>query len=811
MKLAGETTKTIAQILNQNDIVLLKGLVGSGKSYLIEEVWSEASFCRFERDSVLRNDLFTFFFSLGIYTSKRKDVGQSIAMQAFQDVSRLKSPTMVVEKIVNYTYNKILRKYNRVFNEAELIIIDFLFKKAKAQSPLYLVLDNIENASNADAEFIIKIIRTNILENLFKHKLKIILIFNQGEQTPESNRLLNAIPENYQVQHTIDDNSYAKYVRHLVKTPLSEIYIQTMGAITYKDLGLTRIAIDIIENCQLDLIHDSSPTSIDSMLSIFDEVLKIHFTKHDKELYNLKIASIMGLVVQIYDLGVLTENDYEALRDSLELCARLDLLKQFDKNSDTVIEFFHPVICDLLYYKLEQKSEYHKKYAEYLQKAKPLQHLIISKHFLLGKKNEEASWHYLSSLAVQAFRGIESLDTIEELEGYLNERSTTKEYYTIVYASLELYKTGAFQQSKEKLEEMEPIYFVSDFLLGLFNYIKARNMILICDETSEFQNIVQLLRKSCDIFLKNNIYDLYFDSLSALINVYSYKLSDLNTARILEEEYIQEYHQLDRFENGELHDFYLDFRRRTASLVSPESAHRRLQKIEADICESKIMQTYKILGDRVGYSIYAGEFEDTIIALEKLFDYIESKDFFPFPELYKCKSNEIVCKVFQTRESLHAVNLNIKRGISILKKLISQGYTSHVLELNLAALYLLNTEYENAYMHFKKLEQKLDQYNSIFYYTYVHSNLAAYHVLNCNFAEARNHAELVQAQLSRWDDNFRPFYVEQNKCMIRLIESESCLSPLELFNAFYKESKIGKTWNFLGNGILFSELLFYTL
>lgn len=69
--------------------------------------------------------------------------------------------------------------------------------------------------------------------------------------------------------------------------------------------------------------------------------------------------------------------------------------------------------------------------------------------------------------------------------------------------------------------------------------MEARIRLINGNSNETFVEIKNLLMYSSEIFLSANMVDLYFDSLTVLINVFSYKLSDLQSARIIEEQYIK--------------------------------------------------------------------------------------------------------------------------------------------------------------------------------------------------------------------------------------------------------------------------------
>lgn len=65
-----------------------------------------------------------------------------------------------------------------------------------------------------------------------------------------------------------------------------------------------------------------------------------------------------------------------------------------------------------------------------------------------------------------------------------------------------------------------------------------------------------------------------------LINVLAYKLSDLNSAREIEDEYVIQFqNQVCHAESSELEDNYIEFMRRTASLLDAQGAYERMKNL----------------------------------------------------------------------------------------------------------------------------------------------------------------------------------------------------------------------------------------
>ena len=220
---------------------------------------------------------------------------------------------------------------------------------------------------------------------------------------------------------------------------------------------------------------------------------------------------------------------------------------------------------------------------------------------------------------------------------------------------------------------------------------------------------------------------------------------------------------------------------------------------------------YKAYNDMIGYSLYAGEFSVAKEYALKVQNYITENSFYDFPEKYKVISNKILSDLFNNDINTKKSRIIIKNGIESLRKYENQTGVSKVVKMNLACLYILDSNYSEAKKRLFQLYSSMQQYTNNLYSTCVQTNLSALYLLKKDYTKALELNLKVKEELLNWDDNYKIYYTWQNEYMKSLIESKKEVMPFDLFKLDETHTTSAKTYKFIGRGLMFSELLFYTL
>lgn len=171
----------------------------------------------------------------------------------------------------------------------------------------------------------------------------------------------------------------------------------------------------------------------------------------------------------------------------------------------------------------------------------------------------------------------------------------------------------------------------------------------------------------------------------------------------------------------------------------------------------------------------------------------------------------LLSELFNSNMDAEKIKSTVKNGIKALRKYENQSGVSKVIKMNLACLYILNNNIIEAEKSLLLLYSSMQRYTNNLYTTCVQTNLTAVYLLKGDYIKAQEFNINVKNNLYKWDDNYRNYYIWQNEYMRSLIENKTKVTPLDLFALDKTHTTSAKTYEFVGRGVMFSELLFYTL
>ena len=805
--------KVYQEILNElrdNNIVRIYGPSGVGKTTLInrfnQEKLSFFSFSEMDKDD---DSLFSLVVSSSSFGNKLKNTDDTVSnLFEIDKLSVFKGPLKILFDIFSKTA-AVSHKLNNFFSDQEINIIISLMKFTEKanKSNFYLIFDNCEYMNDRSAKFIRRLFINNDIRKALNNRLKLVFIENT---TDNSSALSSLARANIKVE--IDESTYYSYLKDTNhKLEYSYDDMKVLSSITSKDLDLTNALLKYFDNNNIQKDILSQSCTPERLVNIFNEMISKHLVENTNEINCLEVASILGTIINAYDLSKLTNLELELVLNSLSFGIRAGLIKE-NTPDYSIVSFLHPVIKDILYKKLQDKEKHHIHYSSLLKKKYPTKHLVVAENLYRGNINVlEVLHEFYTHLTMLTVRG--ELSQFD-YQSYMNKYASNKSFKTFTdcfYNILLNYESNNLNKAYKNIKDISPIDIPDDFCKALINYMEARIRLINGNSNETFVEIKNLLMYSSEIFLSANMVDLYFDSLTVLINVFSYKLSDLQSARIIEEQYIKKYHEIQcNTDDSELEDSYIDFMRRTASLLDAQGAYERMKNLFCRHVLKDYLQKYKAYSDMIGYSLYAGEFETAYEYAQKIHEYVDINQFYNFPEIFKVVNNILLANLFYENVNNHFVTL-INEGIDSLLEYEDRSDVTNVIKLNLACLYMLVGKYNEAENRLIELSDTLNNYSNALYATYVPSNLAALYLLKGDFAKASQFNSIAKKNLYRWDKNYQLYYVHQNEYVMELIKRKTVMTPFELFLPDSTSEISAKTYKFVGRGIMMSELLFYTL
>lgn len=811
MRFQENVYKKIMYNLNEHNLLLVYGQLGCGKSKLIDEYFkNDCSSCfEFKEIDRNRNDALPLIAVSNALSDDLNNEKENVDI--LNDISGEKIP---IKYVLNKT-SKVIRLFkslNNYFTDTEINIVLGLKNRIKQikKGYFYVVFDNSEYVNDFVIAFIRKLTVCNAMSNIFQNRLK--FIFFENVINEEINENLHLLLEN-QINISISHDDYMEYVHSITNTnEITDETIAVLEALSAKDFSITNILIEYLKKSEL-MPDDLSirTATVNQLVDIFDKVIIYHMSKHTIEIDCLKVASILGNIISSYDLVELTDKDTDFIATTIQFGKQTGLLKK-GTNSTATTSFLHPIIKDILYKKLSDKKLHHQQYNELLKQRYPTKHLLIAENLYNGGIHlQQMRDEFLTQLMIYAKnKSLQDFDAHKQIGKYFDEITITR-FVNEYHAALLYYSQGNYRESEKIFNSIDSIDIPSPVSSSLIDYLKARIKTILGDDIKDFIKTKDLLIDCSKTFLENQIYELYFDSLTVLINIYAYKLSDLPSARQIEKNYVLTYQQLSSDVASEFYDEYIEFQRRTASLLDAEGAYNRMLNLFRKCTLKNFLPKYKAYNDMIGYSLYAGEFSVAEEYVLKIQNYITENSFYNFPEKYKVISNKILSDLFNNDINTKKAKIIVKEGIEALKKYENQTGVSKVVKMNLACLYILDSNYSEAEKRLFQLYSSMQKYTNNLYSTCVHANLSALYLLKKDYTNALEFNLKVKEKLLNWDDNYKTYYIWQNEYMKSLIESGIEVTSFDLFKLDETHTTSAKTYKFIGRGLMFSELLFYTL
>ena len=806
--------------LSDHNVVLLYGNSGTGKSslakfYAEECHGSEIIITEYSNNSYRNSPLQTLKLALSRVNIKNIDTSDDVFLGAVaQDLPVGKhSLTYVINRFKNRNLNKFESQYFNIFNESEKIIIMKLAAISK-KSPLLLIFDNYHWANINDTNFVNNLLEISDNRDLFRNPVKIILVvtINQHENPDFNFRNLQDSVPNVNLNR-IAVEQYGEILNKMgLSNTLTGKAIEAIYSLTSGHLELTKRVVDYI-NTQSSSFFDSSgdmeEQAVIMMADIFDQMIKFSFKDRQDTIDILAIASVIGNIFNRYELKALTQEELFQIENQLSNAAG----EHFIEMENDKAHFIHPIIRELFYKKLDDKRySYHKKYAAELKILKPTEHLERAYH--LEKCRDDAAAlqesiiaYYFSILSRTHFPD----SVYQKIIGRVNQQRL-ENYFSNMEKAFHFYCSGHIKESLDSLEQIDEIDITTELYSSIKKYLYARNLLLYKYDTESFTQSADLLKSAKQCFYQQQEFELYISSLMILLNIYAYKLCDINAAKEVEKQIIDLFHhELHGCIDPRMDEYRYEYKRKSSSICTPEIACKRTREALDYFNDSdNVMERYKSACDHSATCIFSGEFQEALKALEVCRKTVEDNSILSFPETFKPQNNYILALLYSNPVLFQG---QIGEAINAYHQILDQNpYITRIIDVNLTGLLLLDGQLDEAESRLKQLKRSMSEYKSVFYSTFIYSNIASLYILRQDYDQALEYLYLVEDHLNEWGESIRRFYKKQADILKQIALNREQLTPYQLFMrpAEVLPEYLGSTWKFIGRGILFSELLFYT-
>lgn len=810
----------LEQQLAGRNMALLYGNSGTGKTSLVKFYSNgrhedEVIFTEYSNSSYRNSSMLTFKLALNRANIKNIGGHEDLLLGAVaQDIPMAKhSLAYVINRFKNKNLNKFEAEYFDIFNEQEKSIIMKLSSISK-KNPLLLIFDNYHWANINDINFVSNLFAICNNQELFHNPVRVILVVtvNQNEN-PDFNlqNLLDIVPSVNLNRIAVE--RYGEILNGMgLEEGISDKATEAIYSLTSGHLELTKRVVDYINTQGSSFFNttgDMEEKAINMMADIFDRMINFSFKDKHDTIDILEVASVIGNIFNRYELKALTQEELFLIEKQLSHAAG----EHFIEMANDKAQFIHPIIRELFYKKLDDKRySYHKKYAAELKTLKPTEHLERAYH--LEKCREEAA-ALQESIAAYIFSLLSQTHFPESVYQKIIDqikRQRLENYFINMKQAFQCYLSGQVEESIRYLEHIDEIDITTEFYISLKDYLYARNLLLYKYDTESFIQSAELLERAKQCFYQQQEFELYISSLMVLLNIYAYKLCDIGAAKTTDRQIIDLFQrELYGYIDPKMDDYRYEYKRKSCSISTPEIACKKTSEaLEHFKHSDNVMELYKSACDHSATCIFLGKFHEALEALEICGQTVEGYSILSFPETFKPQNNYILASLYSDPPAFWE---QMDEAIQAYRQiLIHNPYITKIIDVNYAGLLLLDNQLDEAECILNQLKVSLSEYKSVFYTTFLYGNLSSLYILRRNYEKALEYTYLAEEHLNEWGKEVRKFYKKQMDLLRRIALDKEQLTPHQLFMrpAEILPEYLGTTWKFIGHGVLFSELLFYT-
>lgn len=705
------------------------------------------------------------------------------------------------DSIVHRKYKKIKRKFsNYHFINQEINLMTKIYKlNLKLGSDKQtIIINNFNYASEVDALFIIKLIKSRFFE-LYAPKISLVIISsscvvydidftkinsnNYFEVIVSPDELCKIISEKHNIDN-INPERIKQYLR-----------------LCNNDLNLIDVIISTTKNNSSALTSDGIEITLERIIQ--DVLKKI------PDLNVLEIAAVIGLSFDITTINEISDYPMDKLVVRLNDAYERGLLIK-PENQEYNFSFISEMIRETIYNGGNIDHQWHFRYAEKLSKISPYEFALIAKHYYLGNDIEKAVANYVSYLVVCTIddKPINNNDSaIVKIKSCIDNNITISAGLSQINECLQRYKSGCISLNELNIYAAETVLYID----RLVCFTKAAIIYhgKLSKSGSDFINLANSIKDSYTYFEQIKCIGMQIRCGLYLTDIYSYRLNMLEDASKFNR-------KLDKLTNNALVSTNIEnqslrvmLRRKTSSQLSPELANERTKNLLMECIQSgesiDDIEIYKLTSDCLGYALYSGMYNNLPNPIkQKAKEYLQMGVNLNYPKLYKLQMNYLLLRIFTNQ----ITNTELERWLRNQESRSNNNASMY--DYDLAAIALLCNHLDFAEKILMKLYKELEN-NSTCFYNYCYcANLVSLYLLRKDYSTAKIYNDLIICKEYQWEQNFIDIMKYRAKEMDTFITNKKVFTPRSLFECFDDiPLKYSNTWRFLGKGILFSELMFY--
>ncbi len=701
----------------------------------------------------------------------------------------IKGIEKIFHLIKNRKFNK-LRKYFNVysFTDEELNILTKIIFYYKKEKKKVIMVDNFDNAPSGDLAFFKKFLESKFLE-LHTPDLQFVFIADRSMIDKVD---LDGINSKKLIKINLTDSELKKILtERYAGKKVDDSRLNYYLALCNNNLHLLDKIIDCGSNIDnnADMVHTLT-------------VMVRNILSQIKQVNALEFAAIVGLVFDISSVSGAMTLDTDEIIYQFEEAQKNGLIFKRDDNYN--FEFIDELIRHIVYDSSQNKHSAHLLYANYLNRTTPRENLFIAKQYFEGCQKENAILHffcYIFNSCVENKEINNNLDIVQSLTNLIKENAN-------IHASfLELQDL----LSSFKMNNLENLTFNdgADTYSLFVNYVKTVLKYLSRKIYSEkdFQVLADRLEESY-LFLKDKL--LHYEKMQCLlylIDIYSYRINVMpkTKEKVLELKTIL--HDKSVNFNSDI-NLQLKIMRKIAKTMNAETAFAKTNYFYLSLQQSNKnfdeIERFKYISDYMGFALYSGNYKK--LSKEFICDLqnsIETGKCLNYPKIYKAYMNLMLFKIFNHETTKLEM-------IDFLNEERNKNITGRMYLFDLSAIALLCGNYKKAEMILTEIVELSKDNMTCFYDYCFHANLASLYLLKKDYISAEKYNNKILRNDYDWEQDFIDIMRHRAELFDIFIKNKQEFTPETLFHCFDENDiYLSSIWNFLGKGIIFSELMYY--
>ena len=325
----------------------------------------------------------------------------------------------------------------------------------------------------------------------------------------------------------------------------------------------------------------------------------------------------------------------------------------------------------------------------------------------------------------------------------------------------------------------------------------------------DYETLAENLKSLYEFFEEKNILGVQLQIAFMLLDIFSYRVNAKE--KVPEILVILESLESKISKPNSLIDAktLLKYIRKIASVDDTLAGYNKMRTIYGAYKDSNTdlynVEFYKFLSDFLATALYNGKwtelYPEVINDIENM---LSMETSCKLPKVYKPKMNIMLYRLYNNNLPMN----EIKSFVSQEYKQFTTNSIMYQFDVASFALYIGNTRFAEFIL--SSLYERTLQNPTCFYDYCINANLTALYILKHDYAKAKAHNDHILNTDYNWYEPFITTMKKRAMCFSAIIKEERSVSSRQLWTILDKEP-LGEFDNvqFLGKGILFSELMFY--